>query len=121
MYRIFSWLQVATAMAALFMGFVLKTDSQKWGPNLGDFFGWTQASAWWLVLAFGCVNIVARLVCFEAGPPWVWKSVQKFLEIFRKVAFEIADDHAVHEHRVTIFKRTTWLSWIWPFRVRYFP
>jgi len=40
---------------------------------------------------------------------------------YREEAFNIAEDDAVHNHRVTLFKRSRLIWWIWPWRSRYSP
>lgn len=61
------------------------------------------------------------MVVFLVRVPWVWESVHKLLDKYRGMVFTITDQDAEHEHRLTLFRRTCCLLWIWPFRCRFWP
>jgi hypothetical protein len=111
---------IATA-GAIGVGSILKTEPRKWGGILEKGCRWVQHSAWWLVIVFGAITLVSKALCPWVGPPWAWQGMQKLLDRFRDEAFEMGDEAAFHEHRVTLCKFTRWLWWVRPFRSPYWP
>jgi hypothetical protein len=107
------WAAIASTVA---VGAILKTEPQRWewAPPLHDGFAWVQVQAWWLLLVIGIVGGIGKYSSSIAGPPWVWESVQMVLDRFRREAFRRAEEDAIHQHRVTLFKKTNWLWWVWP-------
>lgn len=72
----------------------------------------------WVLPVLGVVGLVAKLVCDYVGPPWVWEAVQKIIDRFAEKSFETAPGAAVHEYRVTLFRRTWALALPWRCRQR---
>jgi hypothetical protein len=119
-YRVAAVSQYLAAGAATLIGGLLRTKPERWG-DLGAGLAWVQENSWWLIPVFAGVVLVSRGLCDWIGRPWVWEAVRTVLNDFRKQSFTLSSDDAVHQHRVTLFRRVTWVWWIWPFRGKWWP
>jgi hypothetical protein len=118
-YNAFLAAQIVAGVAAAVIGAILKADSQALAQRsiaLSEFVTWAQGVAWWvlplLLVLSGTLGFVRKLL----GPPWLWKAIHGYLDVFQADAFNRGPDDAQHHHRVTLFKHVGW-CWIlrrWP-------
>lgn len=117
-YGILKWVQIVVAFCIVIIAASLKADPSKVGwEDLRAVLMAVQASAWW---ALPVATLIAGVLSFlksQLGPPWVWNTIQHFLDVFRGEVFEDTIGEPVHHHRVTLFRRTGWrwarVHWPW--------
>jgi len=85
-------------------------------PFAGNVVRWLQSTEWWtipaLVVIAGACAALRRFI----GPPWIWVTIEKVLEEFRRFSFN--DDGEPHQHRVTLLKLQRFYFPVFPGRWR---
>lgn len=69
--------------------------------------------AWYVVPILNALFVLCIAFRKLIGEPWVWKFIQKTLDVFQKELFH--KNEPVFDHRITIFRRVSWAS---PFKTR---
>jgi hypothetical protein len=107
-YNILRLLQVACFLLPAIVAALTKLDPNNWPGLVGKSALWSRE---WVGLIVPCSAFAYGVTKSWAnwfGPPWVWKAVQKLLDEYRAVAFDMQDGDPIHYHRVTLFKRERW-------------
>ena len=76
--------------------------------------------AWWIILLFSVIGILAQVIRARIGTPVVWQTVQYLLDQYREELFERGNS-GVNDprffHRITLFKHVKWhwgfVRWPW--------
>lgn len=107
-YHTLNVAQIVAIGGATFIGVSLSADVatwKSWSPLVGHSLSIIQNHAWWLLIVLGAIAFIAKPICAWLGPPWVWSRIESLLDEVREHAFDSAPADAVHDHRVTLFKR----------------
>ena len=104
--------EVAAYAVALALSGLLKADAKEaariYAP-LGTSVAKVQGELWiWLPVATAAAASVAW-VKRKVGEPWYWESIHSLLDTFREQFFAARITDPVPFHRVTLFKRRSWL------------
>ena len=102
------------------IGAILKAKPENFPQDIGELLTWIQNNAWWMLVSTAVFTAVPRVIQHFLGPPWVWESIQKVLNLLcRRALKKKHEKDDVHDHRVTLFKHCrVWSTLCWVRRDR---
>ena len=112
-FNVLRYIQWAAIVVPIPIAMSLKIDAKTWGGPPKVLLESVQNSAPWLIPVLAGIAFGAKSVGAMIGPPRLWKTVQRILDLYREKAFVMPDGAAVHEHRVTLFKHVHWGGCFW--------
>ena len=118
------WLNVtsgASPIIVAIVGSILKIEDAYFkSPIFLGIISAIRNRAWWIILTFSVIGILAQVIRARIGTPVVWQTVQYLLDQYWEELFEKANgvvNDPRYFHRITLFKHVKWhwgfVRWPW--------